>query len=202
MSEFYADFQTESDPIQILTSSSHLDHIYSYFGQSYGQNESKILHELNTLSRKNALMLHKSQSTSRDVRILLPTQIQISVEDNEESTVMPDKKTRFGVSQTSTYNSSKSYKSRGMNSSFDMVDENEDDYLILGQNHFYPKPDTSYRQFENKNYQTFLYNFNKIAAGCYLKLFKAPQDLWNLYSLDKHLQEETNFKRLVYFKSL
>ena len=191
MTQFYSDSQTENNEIQIITSSSHLDHVYSYFGQSYGPNEAKILHELNTLSRKNALVLHKSQSTNRDVRILLPTQIQISVEDSEET--VPDKKIRFGVGQNSATYMSKS-KYSGLNNSFELVDENEDDYLILGQNHFYPKPDTSYRQFENKNYQTFLYNFNKIAAGCYLKLLKAPQELWNLYSLDKHLQDETNFK--------
>ncbi len=160
--------------IQILTSSSYLDHVYTYFGQNYSPRHSSLLHELNSLSRRNGLLLHRSQSTSRDVRILLPTQIEIALEHNHQT---PIKQTRFNIDQQNSQ----------------VVDENDDDALILGEVNCYPKPDTNYRRFENKNYQTFLYNFNKIAAGCYLKVMQAPQDLWQLYSLDKHVQAETNF---------
>lgn len=180
--EYNSISENSSNPVQILTSSTHLDYVYSYFGQNYGSCEANVLQKLNHLSRSNSLLLHRSQSTSRDVRILLPTQIEISIEDAQE---IPGKHIRFHSPTTS--------KLKFNQDRITVVDENEDDMLIHGQNHFYPKPDTSFRQFENKNYQTFLYNFNKIAAGCYLKLLKAPQEIWQLYSLDNHLQSETNF---------
>jgi len=152
---------SSSGGIQILTSSAYLDHVYTYSGQNY--------------TPRHSSLLHRSQSTSRDVRILLPTQIEIALEHSHQT---PIKQTRFNIDQ--------------QNSQLE-VDENDDDALILGEFNCYPKPDTNYRRFENKNYQTFLYNFNKIAAGCYLKVMQAPQDLWQLYSLDKHVQAETNF---------
>jgi len=102
---------------------------------------------------------------------------------------MPIKQTRFNIDQENSPRANRP----SLKKTSQVVDENEDDALILGEVNCYPKPDTNYRRFENKNYQTFLYNFNKIAAGCYLKVMQAPQDLWQLYSLDKHVQAETNF---------
>ena len=192
-----------SGDIQILTSNTYLDHVYSYFGQSYTHRESNVLLELNKLSRRNGLLLHKSQSTNRDVRILLPTQIEISLEDDTEapqegeSSPPNEEENQARFNGTRNKKKSKIFNNSNRNSQFD---ENDDDILIHGgqnnMNHYYyPKPETIYRRFENKNYQTFLYNFNKIAAGCYLKVMQAPQEIWQLYSLDKHLQSETNFNR-------
>jgi len=124
------------------------------------------------------------------VRILLPTQIEIAIEDAQE---MPAKHTRFNVNRQPCSPTFTSKFNRLKQSSNDHVDENEDDALILGQVNCYSKPETNYRRFENKNYQTFVFNFNKIAAGCYLKVLQAPQEMWQLYSLDKQIQIETNF---------
>ena len=100
----------------------------------------------------------------------IQTQIQISLEDNDRH-----------------------FKSGGSKILQTTLDENEDDILINSSSMYYPKPDTCFRQFENKNYQTFLLNFNKIAAACYLKVLTASAPLWNLYSINYQLESETNF---------
>ena len=170
------DFEPINSPVKIISTSNHLDHVYSYFGQNYGIRESRLLQQLNTLSQNKGLFLHQCQTSNRDVRILLPTQVPINIEDADE---IPEKTNR-------------KISEQGKQSKYNFIDENEDDFLIFGQNQNYFKPETSYRQFENKNYLTFLHNFNQIAASCYLKAMKAPVELWQLYSLNKNLENETS----------
>lgn len=174
MNDFHV--EQKNSPV-IISTSNHLDHVYSYFGQNYGTRESRILQQLNILSQNKGLLLHQSQTSSRDVRIILPNQIPIDIEDANEIPEKPNKKkSQFGNRSKSNY-----------------IDVNEDDLLIFGQSQNYCKPESGYRQFENKNYLTFLHNFNQIAASCYLKAMKAPAEIWQLYSLNKHLENEASF---------
>jgi len=45
----------------------------------------------------------------------------------------------------------------------------------------------------SKNYKKFLYNFNKLATACYLKVLKAKDNLYSKYNVSTSLEKDTNF---------
>lgn len=45
----------------------------------------------------------------------------------------------------------------------------------------------------NKNYEKFLYNFNKLAIACYLTALQSNDHIWSVYNIPLYLAKDTNF---------
>ena len=133
---------------QVLMTRTHLDHVYTYSGQSYGPEIADILHALSELAHKKSLELQVRQIAFRDVKIMLPTHIPIHFEQADRH--------KRGFSS----NTLRSLNRSNLHGNFDAHShsanpEDEDDFLIFGTSHFAlpPRflPDT-----ENLDLETFL----------------------------------------------
>ena len=180
-----SDTDSSSHPesyFQVVNTRTHVDHIYSYSGQNYGPYEVNILNALNELSQTKNLLLHRRQLSNRNTRITLPNRFSFY---NDE---------KFKFKSSSSGSSSHRTESPYINM-FDNLNENytnltsqcddedTDDYFIHdSRTAFRLRNERLFYQFENNNYQTFLYFFNKAAIACYLKVMKAPQNVRYYYS--------------------
>lgn len=160
----------------VLNNNTHLDYIYMYTGQSYSQSVGKVLVYLNKLSMANKLSIYKRQTSFRDVRILLP--------------LISSNSTNSSSSYTSSSHSSEAYNNT--KSGFTIYsklkrDKSGDNQAGKPFVHF------CHEHLEDRNYNTFVYNFNRIALACYLKVLQASKSTWSSYSIDHNMDLNTQF---------
>jgi hypothetical protein len=192
---------SNSDTSQlVLNTKHHLDYIYMYTGQNYTFSINKILIYLNKLSSSNKLAIYRRQVANRDVRILLPFDSNTSASSCSSGNSSDSSSSN---SSNSCYTSSRSYSSDSSSSakqSFTIYSKlNEDRSSDEDERARLRKPKSlriPREIIENRNYHTFVYNFNRIALACYLKVLKASRNLWASYSLDENLESNTNFSVL------
>jgi hypothetical protein len=185
----------------ILNSKNHIDQVCMYIGQSYSQSTNKILHYLNKLSSQNQLILCRRQLANRDVRILLPSFFSSSTPENNSTSI--NYSSNFSSSSSDSSSPSKAENSLRVYTKLDEeeVDDDDDDQFdaIKRQNSCTKTPNLQilYRNLiDDKNFNTFLFNFNRVAHACYLKMFQSSHALWNRFSLDKKFEKNTNFMLL------
>ena len=173
---------------QVLHSKTHTDHVYLYSGQTYSCRESTILKALNELSRDNCMILQQRQMANRDVRILLPnsTPDKSNSKSGNNNSFRKYRKTSESSSKNNEDYNEIPINNYSYNTNTDNLDDEELTYTEKVYSH-------NIRQIENKNYNTFLYNFNQLATACYLKTMKASGLLWSEYSIDEQIEAETDF---------
>ena len=180
---------------QVINSRTHTDHIYSYSGQNYGPYEVSILGALNELSNTKNLLLHRRQLSNRSTRITLPNRFSFYNDENF--------KFKTSSSGSSSHRADSPYTNmfENLNENYTNLtsqcdDEDTDDYFIHDtRTAFRMRNEKLFYQFENNNYQTFLYFFNKAAISCYLKVMKAPPNVRFYYSAG-HDDPQTKFEVL------
>jgi hypothetical protein len=188
---------SNSDTSQlVLNTKAHLDYIYMYTGQNYTSSINKILVYLNKLSSSNKLAIYRRQVANRDVRILLPFDSSSSSSGNSSDS-------GSSRSSNSCYSSSRSYSSDSSSSakqSYTIYSKLDEDRSSVDDDRVRSRKSKTSRIpreiIENRNYNTFVYNFNRIALACYLKVLRASKTLWTTYSLDEHLESNTNLSVL------
>jgi len=175
---------------QVIKSNRFIEHIYSYSGQNYGSRDGLVLTCLNELSQTNNLILYRKQVSNREINIKLPENRYSFIQRSESDSPSYNNEnyTKLIISasvSSSNYNN--------INNK-----EDEDDYYIQKANKLLlnKKGNTISNQFENNNYETFLYFFNKAAIACYLKLMKASQTIRAYYSTSQDDLSQTNFNIL------
>lgn len=47
-----------------------------------------------------------------------------------------------------------------------------------------------------QNYEAFLFNFNKLALACYLKVLRASGRVWSTYDIEKEQDSSTNYSNI------
>lgn len=188
---------------QVIRSKTHFEHIHSYSGQCYGEKEALILSSLNELSQTNNLKLHRKQVSNRSLKIELPSRYSLYC----------DEQFKFKTSSTasSSNRANSPYSNMELNDNYTNLASNfedGDDYYIQENTlAFKLENEKLLNQFENNNYQTFLYLFNKAAIACYLKMIKATQSVRSYYSAAEDdlqtnfyiLNENRNDKRLNHY---
>ena len=147
---------------------------------------------LNELSNHNDLLLQQRQSSNRDVRILLQN---VQTGDCNSN---PTKQSSYSSNNTSSYKNRESTFSSAENefdtrANYNDCDGDDDETTSFTPEHTCRNSQLR-KKLETSNFETFIYNFNKIALGCYLKVMKASKPFWTLYSLDESIAYETNFE--------
>ena len=172
---------------QVIKSNRFIEHIYSYSGQNYGPRNGMVLTCLNELSQTNNLILYRKQVSNREINIKLPENRYSFIQRSE--------------SDSPSYNNNENYtkliiSASVSSSNYNNNKEDEDDYYVQKANKLLlnKKGNTISNQFENNNYETFLYFFNKAAIACYLKLMKASQTIRAYYSTSQDDLSQTNFQ--------
>lgn len=195
-----SEYQNQLDScFQVIKSRTHIEHIYSHAGQNYSERESVILSALNELSQLNCLVLRRRQIANRTTKILLPNKY------------FSENNFKYNTSSLSSSSTESPYSNMfEMNENYTNLvnnQEDEDDYYVHEDRAKRNRNELISLQFENSNYQTFLYFFNKSAIACYLKLMRATQSIRSYYSANKEdfqtnffiLNENMNERRLNHY---
>lgn len=139
------------------------------------------------MSTQNELVLLQRHASNRDVRILLKNS--------------PNKRYFQANNLPNKNEPSLSSTQSSADTDYELKYAYEEDYgetRRTDQQHK-SKKSNFIKKIDMENFEIFLYNFNRIALGCYLKVMRAQLSFWNLYSLDENIAYETNFEA---FKNL
>ncbi len=144
------------------------------------------------MSNQNDLVLMQRQTSNRDVRILLKTSSNLNKNKQAFQSSNFANKTKQNKHESTLYASSlQSSADTDYDFNYDCEEDNPDTTSINQENK--NRYSNHSKKIDTENFEIFLYNFNRIALGCYLKVMRAQLSFWSLYSLDESMVKETNF---------
>jgi len=126
------------------------------------------------------------------VRILLKTSSNLNKNKQAFQSSNFANKTKQNKHESTLYASSlQSSADTDYDFNYDCEEDNPDTTSINQENK--NRYSNHSKKIDTENFEIFLYNFNRIALGCYLKVMRAQLSFWSLYSLDESMVKETNF---------